>query len=201
MPVGISISGFIPREVINIDAVRLELLNALRAEGRAIRRDFQKTTRTWKRKPKFEMKVSLRRVADEGYVEVWTDNEIYSYVNYGTGMYIGRGRYRIAPKVRRRWAGGTPGGRGGRYRRAARAIAYPSRTTPKTTPGVLGSGPGSRGGPIRVRAWVWHPGIRGRHFDLAVAALVTKTDRFQTRVDGAITRGLAKARPGEIKIT
>lgn len=190
----IKITGFVPKELINIDAVRLELLNALRSEGRAIRQDFKSTTKTWRRKPKFEMKVSLKRGAKAGgYVEVWTDNEIYGYVNHGTGIWSGRGRYPIRPKVRRRWSAGSPGGKGGRFRKAAKALAFPSKSRPKTRPGRLGSGPGGSSGPIVIRKQVMHPGIRPRRFDVAIRKKDEKQGRFQKKLDRAVARGLARA--------
>ena len=43
-----------------IDQVRLNILNALREEGRIIAKEFEKTTRTWKgTKPKFEVLIGL----------------------------------------------------------------------------------------------------------------------------------------------
>ena len=45
---------------MKVDAFRLEALNALRKTGTGVRRDYRKTTRTWKGdKPKFEQLVSL----------------------------------------------------------------------------------------------------------------------------------------------
>jgi len=180
----IKVTGFMPKELINIDAVRLQLLNALRAEGREIRRDFWKTTRTWKHKPKFEMKVSLKRVAAEGSIEVFTTDEIYGYVSGGTRRHI------IKPKVRRR-------GPRGRFAKAAKTLAFPSSSTPKTRPGVVGSGRGGSSGPTVFRRQVMHPGIKARKFDEAIKAKIEKTRRFQKRIDAAIAKGLAKV-SGEV---
>lgn len=105
MPVTISITPIVPKEVFNIDAVRLELLNALRAQGREIQREYKATTKTWKHKPKFEMKISLKRMAPEASVIVWTDDRIYGYVDRGTQPHP------IVPKKQRRWTAGTEIGR------------------------------------------------------------------------------------------
>lgn len=46
---------------IKKDKVRLNLLNAMRAEGRIIQREFEKTTTTWKgAKPTFKTLISLK---------------------------------------------------------------------------------------------------------------------------------------------
>jgi len=185
----IKVTGYVPKQLFKIDEIRLELLNALRAEGRQIKRDFQKSTRTWKNKPKFEMKVSLRRAVGEGSVTVWTDNEIYGYVNHGTGIWSGRGKYPIRPKVRRR-------GPRGRFRRGAGSLAFPSKFGPKTRPGHINAGSGSSGGPMVLTKLVMHPGIRPRKFDQAIANRINKTGRFQRRIDRAIVRGLVKSDTG-----
>jgi hypothetical protein len=185
----IKVTGYVPKQLFDLDAIRMELLNALRSEGRHIKRDFQKSTRTWKHKPRFDMKVSLRRAQATGFVEVKTDDEIYGYVNHGTGIWSGRGKYPIRPKVRRR-------GPRGRFRRAAGSLAFPSKFGPKTRPGKIGSSAGSRGGPMVFTKQVMHPGIRPRKFDQAIVNRINKTGRFQRRIDQAIVRGLAKSDKG-----
>lgn len=178
----IKITGFIPKELINIDAVRLQLLNALRAEGREIRRDFWKTTRTWKHKPKFEMKVSLKRAVSEGSVEVFTDSEIYRWVNDGTKPHP------MGPIRPRR-----PGG----------SLRIPTGgTRVKTTPGRLGSRRGGSKGPYvfaKSTKRFLHPGTRPRLFNVAITRRMERTKRFQKRIDAAIGKGLAKV-SGEIII-
>jgi hypothetical protein len=45
---------------LKVKEVRLKLLNALRAEGRIVKREFEKTTATWKgAKPTFEIAIGL----------------------------------------------------------------------------------------------------------------------------------------------
>ena len=189
----IKVTGYVPKQLFKVDEIRLELLNALRSEGRQIKKDFQKSTRTWKHKPVFETKVSLRRTTATGFVEVKTDDEIYGYVNHGTGIWSGRGKYPIRPKVRRR-------GPRGRFRRAAGSLAFPSKFGPKTRPGKINAGSGSRGGPMVFTKQVMHPGIRPRKFDQAIVNRINKTRRFQNRIDKAIARGLAKSDTGVERI-
>lgn len=51
--------GIKPKK-LRVDKVRLNLLNALRAEGAEVKREFEKTTATWQgAKPTFEIAISL----------------------------------------------------------------------------------------------------------------------------------------------
>ena len=129
------------------DALRLTLLNELRKTGTQVRRDFEGTTRTWKRKPRFKQEISL---AGPGPVlMVYTDDEIYGYVSRGTRPHM-------------IWAGAYTG------RSRAKALAYPVRSSPKTRPGMLRSMTGFRSSAKRYRAYVHHPGTRPRRFEEAI---------------------------------
>lgn len=192
----IRVTGYVPKEVLNIDAVRLQLLNALRAEGRAMRQDFWKTTASWKHKPKFEIRVSLKKTATSGEsgVEVYTSDEVYGWVCGGTGTYVGKGKYPIRPKKIRRDARG-------RFRKTAKRLLFRTGYVPKTRPGVLGSGKGGAEGPYRSPKEVMHPGIKPRRFDEKVMENSEKNGRFQKRIDAAIEAGMKKATSvGKVKI-
>lgn len=67
---------------LKVDAIRLELLNALRAEGRDIKKEYEKTTKTWKRKPNFETLIGL--TGKDASVLVGTDSSVYKFVDEGT---------------------------------------------------------------------------------------------------------------------
>lgn len=55
------VKGIKPKK-LNVDKIRLEILNELRAEGRIIKREFEKTTATWEgSKPTFEIAIGLTR--------------------------------------------------------------------------------------------------------------------------------------------
>lgn len=179
----IVVTGFVPKELINIDAVRLELLNAIRAEGREIKKELNKTTSTWNHKVTFEMKVSLRRVEAEGYVKVWTTDEIYGYVNDGTRPHMMGPILPVNKKVLKIPTGGV---------------------RPKTRPGRLASYKGGARGPYafaKSTKRYMHPGGEARDFTGIVARRIEKTRRFEKRLDDAIGRGLAKSNKGmkEIK--
>ncbi len=102
---------------LKVDAMRLELLNAMRKVGTEVKKDYEKTTKTWKHKPKFEVSVSLKQPGPTLIVE--TDDEIYGYVDKGTkphlifaGIYTGKSN--------------------------KKALAFPSKFGAKTRPGVIG---------------------------------------------------------------
>ena len=127
---------------LKVDAIRLAFLNAIRKQATEIKKEFEKTTATWKTDVEFEQAISLKGPGPE--LLVFTDNEIYGYVNNGTEEHI------IQPK-------------------RAKALAFQwggkGSYTPKTTPRVIGSKRGGPSGPMVSRAWVLHPGSEGRHFD------------------------------------
>lgn len=171
----IQITGFVPREFIDIDEICLQLLNALRAEGREIKRDLTKPTATWKHKVTFQMKISLTRVSQMGYVKVWTDDKIYGYVNNGTPPHLMGPIYPVNKKALKIPTGGS---------------------RPKTRPGRLQAYKGGAKGPYAIRRSTKqfvHPGTKPRLFTTAVVRRIERTKRFRKRLDQAIHNGLAKA--------
>jgi len=123
------------------EAFKAALRTAARQAAKDIAKDFEKTTATWKHKPKFEQVVSV-----DPNVEalVGTDDKIYGYVNDGTPPHP------IFPKRAKalsfRWAGK------GSYRA-------------KTKPRIIGSTPGGSTGPRVAFPYVQHPGTKARKFD------------------------------------
>lgn len=137
---------FIKPSTLKQDKMRLAFLNAMRKQATEIKAEFKKTTATWEHKVKFESIVGLRRTPPGPELLVWTDDEIYGYVNNGTRPHP------IFPRRAKalvfQWGGK------GSYK-------------PKTKPRVIGSGPSSISNPQTWRLpYVDHPGIKeGRHFD------------------------------------
>jgi len=109
--------------------------------------DFDKTHKTWKRKPKF-VKSGPKRSGQRLTGHVGTDSEIYGYVSKGT-----RKDYPIRPR--------RPGG----------VLAFPGgKYKAKTRPRVIGSRAGGARGPIRFAKHIpKHPGIKARDFDEEIA--------------------------------
>ncbi len=131
---------------MDIDQYRLEYLNELRKEGRKIKREYEKTTRTWKNKPKFEVIVGLtRKGGGEASVLVGTDDEIYGYVDEGTDAHV------ISAK-------------------RAPFLKFRTGFTPKTTRGQIGSRRGGRSGGWVQKKSVMHPGSKARRFTPTIAA-------------------------------
>ena len=154
-------------------AMRLELLNAMRKAGTAVRKDFAKTTETWTHKPKFETVVSLAGPGPE--LLVGTDDLIYKFVDEGT-------------KAHEIWAGYWTG------KSDKKSLAFPSEFEPKTTPKVIDSGPGFSGGDIVLRQHVHHPGIEAREFDKTLAHDWEKP--FKERMEDAMRKAAAKSGHG-----
>jgi len=124
------------------DRMRLALLNGMRAVGRDMRKDYERTTKTWDHKPKFEMLISL---VGGPTVLVATDDEIYGYVDEGT-------------KPHTIFAGAYTG------KSDKKVLAFPGTFSAKTIPGVLDSRPGRRGGATILRPYIRHPGSKARRF-------------------------------------
>lgn len=146
------------------DVFRLEWLNAMRKVGRKIRKDFEKTTATWTRKPKFEMVISL--TAPGPTVVVGTDNEIYGYVDQGTRP------HRIAP-------------------RNSPYLVFQAGYRPKTRPRFIGSTTGGSFGNTVFARSVMHPGITAREFSVTIQK---KWERpFKKEMEQAMKRAVDKS--------
>ncbi len=140
MPEVFSVKGIKPKK-LNVDEFRKEVLNALRAEGRDVKKEYEKTTKTWKKKPKFEVLIGLTRgPGGSASVLVGTDDEIYRYVDEGT-----KGHY--VPKS------------------GAATMAFRPGYKAKTKPRKIGSSAGGAfGNKIVRRGRWWVKGIVAREF-------------------------------------
>ena len=147
------------------------------AEQEAMKR-YQRTTSTWSDRPRFES--STDYTSNSVTVSVGTDNDIYGFVDKGTGLWgPKRAKYEIKPK-----GPGYP-------------LRFRSGYKAKTTPGVLGSGGGGPFGPT-VTAWsVMHPGIKTRGFTAMIFKQVSEIIQRRTmdRLHKAI-RGYLPIRVG-----
>lgn len=160
------------REKAMLAALNVGLVKA----GATVKKDFQGTTSTWTHKPKFEVVITRRPHGPELFVG--TDDEIYRYVDLGTGIYGpnkakygAQGGYEI-------WAGFYTGKSDKKF------LAFPSAFTPKTTPGSLKSGPGASGPVDTFRAMVVHPGIKPRRFSEIIAE--KRTPWFKRQMEAAM---------------
>ena len=119
---------------------------------------FKKTTATWDNKPDFAVSKDGEYARDAG-----TNSEIYHFVNAGTKP------HEIRPVN-------------------APALAFNVVSTAKTTPGVLGSGPGGSSGPVAFAQVVQHPGTRAREFTKTIAEDVGP--KLQRAMDEELAKAL-----------
>jgi hypothetical protein len=138
-------------------ALLRELDLALTEQKNEMLRDFEKTVKYWKRKPKFE---NLRESTPDGpALIVGTDDEIYGYVDEGTKPHI------IRP-------------------RAAKALHFQSGYRAKTMPRVIDSKRGGAYGDPVTAAVVHHPGTEAREFAKTIQKDHEK--KFKRRMEQAM---------------
>ena len=131
---------------LKADSLRLKLLSTMHKVEREMKKDFKDTTETWEEHdPKFESLVAMAPNGPE--VMVWTDDEIYGYVNNGTPEHI------ITAKTKKAMTFNWDGY--GTY-------------VPKTTPNVIGSVQSSVAQNQVYFAAVVHPGTEARNFDKVI---------------------------------
>ena len=155
---------------IKAKEIRLPLLNEQRKIGKEIRKDFERTVNTWKKKPKFEILISLAK--GQITVAVVTDSEIYRYVDEGT-------------KPHDIWAGFYTG------KSEAKVLVFPGTFSAKTIPGVLDAREGSSGGDLVFTPYVRHPGIKARKFSKKIQKKWKK--RYKKRMLKALKIGVKKS--------
>ena len=135
------------------DAIFRRMKQAAERSAELAEKEFAKTYKTWDHKPRFQKKV---KVGGRGITwEVWTDDQIYTWVSGGTGLYGPKhAKYPIPKK--------GPG-----------FLAFPSGYKAKTTPNLLFSKSGGSFWPmVFMTGQVMHPGIEPRNFDMVVMAYV-----------------------------
>lgn len=111
-----------------------EVNEELRDTAEAMISDFDKTTRTWKNRPDFQVTRT-----ENGYV-IGTEEIIYAWVDEGTKPHIIRAK--------------NPSG----------LLTFALGGMPKTTPNVIGSVKGKQGKTWRRKQQVRHPGTKPRNF-------------------------------------
>ena len=136
-----SVKAIKPKK-LKVKEYRLEILNALRKEGTAIKKEYKKTTKTWRRQPEFEVLIGL--TGKDASVLVGKSSRIYGYVDKGT-------RDHYVP------------------RSGVATMAFRPGYRAKTTPGKIGSGSGGASGTRIVRRGRWMVrGIKARGFSPAI---------------------------------
>lgn len=116
---------------------RKEVIAEAHELGAFVKKDYEKTTKTWTHKPEFGVMVKATGKGVE--LTVSTDDKIYGYVDQGTKPHI------IRP-VRKKM------------------LAFSSKFRPKTTPRQIKSVKGYRGKVDTLAHQVHHPGTEAREF-------------------------------------
>ncbi len=145
---------------LRVDKVRLNLLNALRAEGKVVKTELEKTTATWKgEKPTFKLLISLQGgnavvlIGPGGSTKgaqkwVWLDE--------------GTPRHPIVaknPRISKRTKKPLP---------PMLVFRHGSGFTAKTKVGSFSSGSGSNTGNFVQKKKVIHPGIKARGWSVDI---------------------------------
>jgi hypothetical protein len=127
--------------------------------------DFQATIAAWKQGPVFT--IDAAQIDGNDYVgSVWTDNEIYGYVNNGTSPHD------IRPVK-------------------AKKLHFLSGYAPKTYRRVLGSQQGGPYGADVFASAVHHPGSEARQFDQVIVE--KRQSDFEAIINAALSQAASKA--------
>jgi len=162
---------------LNDKAMRDEMAKGMKTAQDKLKKEYQKTTRTWEHKVAFqaEQKTSATQMS----VSVWTEDEIYGYVDKGTrphaifaGIYSGKSTKRV--------------------------LAFPGTFTAKTVPGVIDSRRGGSGGGTVLRPYVQHPGTEARNFSEIIER--DFADLFALIMGEALSKAAVKSYHGISKL-
>mgnify|MGYP000347792310 CR=1 FL=1 len=145
-------------KVVNNTAFLKEYASAMTDTGKGMKADFESTTRTWKRKPKFTIS-KPKRSGGAYEIFVGTDNLIYLFVDEGTKRHL------IRPKKR----GGV--------------LRFKTGYVARTIPRVLHSGGGGSGSSWASAKVVRHPGTKPRRFSFIIQ--LKWQDSFERRMRAA----------------
>lgn len=166
----IRIEAIRPRKspVINVEAFKREISRAVDKTAGDMLKDFDKTTRTWDTQVKFYARPKGGQLGRRDLViTVYTNNQIYQYVDAGTKAHI------IRPKN-------------------ASTLRFMSGHRAKTRPGFIGSSQGGASGAAVFAKEVHHPGTRARGFSTIIAK--RHQPRFVKNVTAAMARAAKSSR-------
>lgn len=148
-----------PKVLLDAEAMSRAIENTLDNTAKNIKVDFDVTHQTFEHEVGFEIE---RR---EGYRLIFTEDEIYGYVNFGTPPHI------IRPL-------------------RARALRFQSGFRPKTVVRQIRSNKGAHFGPFVGAMEVHHPGTEAREFDKVIQEKWDKLmqNTFQRAIDAEVSR-------------
>lgn len=132
----------------NEGVIRVWWLNEGRKIATAIKKDFERTVKTWDSKPRFEKRVGFTK--NKLTIKVWTIDQKYAWVSKGT-------------KAKPRVARGVGPGLIGKGAKALKIVPYIAKTTGESLDARPG---GAQEGPIIFRRYALNAGeIKPRKFD------------------------------------
>lgn len=139
---------------------RLQVLHAMERVGAKIKKDFDATVITWTRKPKFIIKPHF----SEAFigVEVFTEDQVYSWVNYGTKPHD-------------------------IFIRSKKALLFPGVYRAKTSPGVIASYTGEKSERDVFSPYALNVHIEARKFDVVIREK-WDAQELQNEVDQAFAK-------------
>ena len=156
-------------DYLQVDTVRLELLNALRKEGTASKKLLRQTTENWQgEKPQFKEKISL--AGGDTTLLVYPDGSEkavnkWNWLNEGTKPHV------IVPK-------------------RAKMLRFQSGYTAGSTPNSLRTRRSRSFGETVYAKRVNHPGIKARNWTILV--LKERYVPYRTSMNEALEKGLKK---------
>lgn len=142
-------TAILPKRKPNVADIKRQILTGMRGVANDVQKDFKKTTATWGTTVQF-----ITAVGDRGgeiTFQVYTTNQIYAWVNNGTGAHGDRNSSNWYPIVAH-----------------GKSLKFQGEFNPKTSQGVIESRPGGKFGAIVMPIAVRHPGIKPRYFEGAV---------------------------------
>lgn len=104
---GVSLTPIVPKGKIDDKRVRDAVKLAGRRINKIVKSEFEKTTKTWKRKPTFKETIDQNNNQTSAKVE--TDNIIYFYINFGTRYILVRFTPDFETKTLPGWLNSRPG--------------------------------------------------------------------------------------------
>lgn len=155
----LSLKAITPKNLPNSKEYAKAIKQATMKAAKLVQRDYEATTRTWRHKPKFD--VIVAELDGDYTITAGTDDKIYTFTDLGTKPHI------IRPRKSKFL----------RFRVGGRA---------KTTPNVIGSGPGAQGNAWVTADYVLHPGTKARNFTKRIK------ERRQKTVEQEVSQGIAK---------
>jgi len=140
VPVSIAFKFIRPRRDYRVLGEKLarQLEAQLEEDAAGIQADYEATVATWDHPVEFQTRILSAAGSRVAYV--FTDDEIYKYVDFGTAPHIIMARHRMKP------------------------LTFQTGYRAKTQPGVIGSRAGGSYGDTARALVVHHPGTEPRNF-------------------------------------